>query len=86
MVYTIIVYDISVERQNEVREFLRKFLRHVQNSVFEGEITEGKLLYIVKRLKRMVTKEDHVVIYVLKGESCLKERIELGKEKENYFY
>ena len=41
--YLIVVYDISEERINKVRKILKKYFLWVQNSVFEGEISEGKL-------------------------------------------
>jgi len=87
MVYVIIVYDIGVERQNEVREFLKRFLNHVQNSVFEGEIEMSKVFYIRKYLERKIDKtQDSVIIYVLRGEWCLQEKFELGVRKEFDFY
>ena len=42
------VYDINVKRVQKVLKICRKYLTWVQNSVFEGEITPGKL----ERLKR----------------------------------
>ena len=87
MVYVVIVYDIGVERQNEVREFLKRFLNHVQNSVFEGEIEMSKVVYIKKWLERKIDKsKDSVIIYVLRGKWCLQERHELGVKKELDFY
>lgn len=87
MVYVIIVYDIGVERQNEVREFLKKFLNHVQNSVFEGELEMSKVIYIKKWLERKIDKDkDSVIIYVLRGEWCLQNKYELGVKKEFDFY
>ena len=87
MVYVIIVYDIGVERQNDVREFLKRFLNHVQNSVFEGEIEMSKVIYIKKWLERKIDKnKDSVIIYVLRGEWCLQDRLELGVKKEFDFY
>ncbi|BBL45733.1 CRISPR-associated endoribonuclease Cas2 [Nanobdella aerobiophila] len=86
MVYVIIVYDINIERQNKVREFLKMHLNHVQNSVFEGEILESSLFFIKKRLEKIINKEeDSVLIYVLPGRGYIKERIELGKNKEYEF-
>ncbi len=86
MVYVIIVYDIAVERQNEVREFLKKYLDHVQNSVFEGEIKPAKLYFIRKVLSKMIDKEkDSVIIYVLQGKNILEERIVIGVDKKTDF-
>lgn len=87
MVYVIVVYDIGVERQNDVREFLKKFLNHVQNSVFEGEIEESKVFYIKKWLERKIDKnKDSIIIYVLRGNWCIKDKHEIGIKKEFDFY
>lgn len=53
----------------------------MQNSVFEGEITEAKLKRITQRLETMINlKEDSVLIYQLWDEKWLK-REELGVSK-----
>lgn len=44
----------------------RKYLYWVQNSVFEGEITEGRLKKLIIELERIMDKEeDSVIIYKL---------------------
>ena len=78
--YVIVVYDINVERQNDVREFLRRYLKWIQNSVFEGELTPSQLFYIKRKLKTMIDGRDRVIIYVLPQKSCLKERVEIKLE------
>ncbi|SUY64384.1 CRISPR-associated endoribonuclease Cas2 [Clostridium sporogenes] len=39
--FVILTYDIEEKRINRVRKTLKKYLVWTQNSVFEGEITEG---------------------------------------------
>jgi CRISPR-associated protein Cas2 len=41
--YVIIVYDVQVERIDDLRKYLRRYLDWVQNSVFEGELTLAQL-------------------------------------------
>lgn len=44
----------------------RKYLTHVQKSVFEGDITEGKVAMLRKEIELTVDKEnDFVIIYSL---------------------
>lgn len=38
-----IVYDVQAARMPKFLKYLRRYLTHVQNSVFEGELTQGKL-------------------------------------------
>ena len=62
--YIIIVYDVEVERLNKVRRFLRTKLHRVQNSAFEGEVTEAKLEKIKQGLLKIIDKErDCIYIY-----------------------
>lgn len=82
MPYAIIVYDVEVKRLNKIREFLRRFLFHVQNSVFEGGIKESDIYYIEKMLKKIINEEkDSVIIYVLPSNTILR-KIEIGKKFE----
>ena len=66
---------------------MQKISEHVQKSVFEGSITEAKLIKLKKELFRAIVKdEDSIIIYkfeTLKYSS--KEVIGLYKEKNNYF-
>jgi len=71
--YVIIVYDVSVERVSKVCQFLRRYLNWVQNSVFEGDVTDAELERIKSKLKEMVDKEeDSITIYILHSEKQLK--------------
>lgn len=62
--YVVIVYDVSVERLNKVRIFLKKYLDWMQNSVFEGEVTRAKLKEIEMGVRELIDEsEDSVIIY-----------------------
>ena len=61
--YLIVVYDIAVERIDRVRQFLKQYLNWVQNSAFEGELTEGEYEKIKIGLKRLIEeKEDSICL------------------------
>lgn len=62
--YVILTYDVKQKRVSKALKICRKYLTHVQRSVFEGWLTEAKL----KRLKRelegiLILSEDSVCIY-----------------------
>lgn len=62
--YVILTYDVRQIRVSKAMKICRKYLTHVQRSVFEGWLTEAML----KRLKReleavLVFTEDAVSIY-----------------------
>lgn len=79
--YLIIVYDIKVDRVNKVKGFLRTHLNWIQNSVFEGEVTQSEMEIIKKGLKKIINKsEDSVIIYRFRSDKAF-ERNVMGIEK-----
>ena len=81
----ILVYDINVERVQKVLKICRKYLNHVQNSVFEGEISEAKLEKLKQELKNVINVEkDSVIIYTFRTNWYSRREIigvEKGKEE-----
>ena len=62
--FVILVYDVNAKRTNKVMKTCRKYLIHVQRSVFEGKITEAKLEKLKKEIKKIChADEDSVMIY-----------------------
>ena len=62
--FVILVYDVNVKRTNKILKICRKYLIHVQKSVFEGTITEAKLNKLKSELGRTCKKEeDSIMIY-----------------------
>ena len=79
--YVIIVYDINVERVNKVKSFLRQHLFWIQNSVFEGEVSESEFEIIYNGLMAIIDKEvDSIIIYKLRMPELLNREV-LGVEK-----
>ncbi|MEM1634557.1 MAG: CRISPR-associated endonuclease Cas2, partial [Nanopusillaceae archaeon] len=59
-----------------------RYLIHVQNSVFEGEIKESDLFYISEYLKVLIDEEkDSVIIYVFPTQSSISKKIVIGREE-----
>lgn len=62
--FVILVYDIGEKRVGKILKITRKYLYRVQNSVFEGEISEANLKMLKKELfGKMNKKEDSLIIY-----------------------
>ena len=81
--YIIIVYEVSVERVSKVCNFLRSYLSWVQNSVFEGEITDSQLMRIENGLKNIIDENiDSIRIYIMRIKDVMNVKT-LGKEKAN---
>jgi CRISPR-associated protein Cas2 len=80
--YVLAVYDIGVKRVEKVRRFLIQYLGWVQNSVFEGEITEGQLAELADGVREIIDKKaDSVYIYCVSDKKWLAKDV-LGIEKE----
>ena len=79
--YVIVAYDVAVDRLDAVRKTLKQYLNWVQNSAFEGELTEGKLEELSMRIKDVIDeKTDSVICYSLSNPRWLKKRV-IGIEK-----
>ncbi len=81
--YVILVYDIGERRVVRALKICRMYLTWVQNSVFEGELSEAKLKQLKLRLKRMMNpKEDSVLIYRMRDKKFSNKEV-LGVEKNS---
>lgn len=79
--YVLLVYDIGEKRVAKALKTCRCYLNWVQNSVFEGEITEGKLKELLGRLKEIIKKkEDSILVYRFSYEGAFKKEV-IGREK-----
>jgi CRISPR-associated protein Cas2 len=76
--YVIMVYDVNVARVQKVLKTGRKYLTWVQNSVFEGELTEAQLARLQRTLQKIINpQEDSILFYILRTNAYL-ERQTLG--------
>ncbi|WP_457678424.1 CRISPR-associated endonuclease Cas2 [Thermovibrio sp.] len=79
--FVIVVYDASVERVQKFLKICRKYLVHVQRSVFEGELSEAQLRALQTELKEVMDeKEDSVIIYTFRTRKYYK-RVVMGQDK-----
>ncbi len=79
--YIILVYDIEEKRVGKMLKICRRYLNWIQNSVFEGEITEVKLKELIHEAGGIMDKEkDSLIIFKSRHEKWLEKQI-VGKEK-----
>lgn len=79
--YVIIVYDAAPKRGVKLLKFLRQHLIWIQNSVFEGDVTEAQFEIIKKGIKDNINKEkDSVIIYQFDSESYTNRQV-IGVER-----
>jgi CRISPR-associated protein Cas2 len=81
--YVIAMYDVGEKRVNKMLKLLRRYLNWIQNSVFEGEITEVKLLELKhKAMLIMDDKKDSLIIFKTRQEKWLEKEI-VGHERQD---
>lgn len=78
--YIVLVYDVSVERVSKVCKSLRRRLTWVQNSVFEGEVSEAEYKKIQLDLEKIIRGEDSVLCYCISNPKGWEKRV-LGRER-----
>ena len=81
--YVILVYDCGEKRVGKMLKLYRKYLNWIQNSVFEGKISEVKLKELtLKAEKIMDSDEDSLIIFSSRQEKWLEKQI-IGKERSS---
>lgn len=62
--FIILTYDVKQKRQRKIMKVCKKYLYHVQKSVFEGYLTEKQLFDLEKELEYYVDPEtDSLCVY-----------------------
>ncbi len=81
--YVILVYDIGERRVGKMLKLCRRYLFWIQNSVFEGEITDSKFIELkTKALQIMDVGFDSLIIFKTRQEKWLEKEV-VGKEKQS---
>ncbi len=81
--YVILVYDIGEKRVGKMLRLCRRYLNWIQNSVFEGELTDVKLKELILLAKEIMDKEEDSVILFTSRQNYWMEKQVVGKEKNN---
>jgi CRISPR-associated protein Cas2 len=79
--YIILVYDIDQKRVGKMLKLCRRYLSWIQNSVFEGEMTEVKLKELLHEAKGIMKEEsDSIIVFKSRQEKWL-DKMVVGLEK-----
>ena len=78
--YVILVYDIDQKRVAKMLKLCRRYLHHIQNSVFEGEITSVKLKELVSEARLFMKDSDSLIVFKSRNEKWLEKEV-YGREK-----
>lgn len=77
------VYDMGEKRVGKMLKLCRKYLNWIQNSVFEGDITEVKLKELQHHAKDIMNSdEDSIIIFKSRDAKWLEKKI-IGREKND---
>lgn len=79
--YVILVYDIGERRVAKMLKLCRQYLNWIQNSVFEGEISEVRLKELIIKAKNIMELDaDSLIIFSSRQEKWLEKQI-VGVER-----
>lgn len=79
--YVILVYDVNQKRVGKMLKLCRRYLNWIQNSVFEGDITEVKLKELIHKSRKIIDEEaDSLIIFKSRDARWLDKEI-IGNEK-----
>ena len=81
--YVVLVYDVGEKRVGKMLKLCRKYLNWIQNSVFEGEITDVKLNELKWKAIQLLDEEtDSIIIFKSRQEKWLDKEI-VGRERQS---
>ena len=69
--YVVMVYDLEADRTQKALKLGRRYLTHVQNSVLEGEISEGDLAALKDEIDDLLIPGESTIIYELSSDTLL---------------
>jgi CRISPR-associated protein Cas2 len=79
--YVVLVYDIEEKRVGKMLKLCRRYLNWIQNSVFEGEISDVKLKELIQEAKSIMKEEkDSIIVFKSRQEKWLEKQV-VGKER-----
>ena len=74
--YVILVYDCGEKRVSKMLKLCRRYLNWIQNSVFEGNITELMLKKLKCEAKEIMDEEeDSLIIFASRQEQWLEKEV-----------
>ncbi|MBK7223875.1 MAG: CRISPR-associated endonuclease Cas2 [Saprospiraceae bacterium] len=81
--YIILVYDCGEKRVGKMLKLCRQYLNWIQNSVFEGELSDAQLMELEYRCKEIMKREeDSIIIFSSRNQAWMQKKV-IGKEKND---
>ena len=79
--YIVLVYDVSKDENGRKRwchifKICKKYMTHIQNSVFEGELSKVQLIKMQKELAPYINNElDSVILFKSRQQKWVENKI-----------
>lgn len=90
--YVILVYDIKSDKDGQkvlakTFKICKKYLTHIQNSVFEGEISDSQFLKLKMELNTVIRDDkDSLIVFKCRSEKWIpKEFLGIKDDKTSNF-
>ncbi len=81
--YVILVYDFREKRVGKMLKLCRRYLNWIQNSVFEGEISEARLKELLMKSGKFMDKdEDSIIVFKGLSQMSMEKQI-IGRERSS---
>lgn len=81
--YVILVYDMGQKRVGKMLKLCRRYMNWIQNSVFEGEMTEVQLRELLYEARRIMNEEeDSLILFKNRDQKWLDKQI-VGVERQS---
>ena len=58
--YVLMTYDVQAKRTEKFKKLMRKYLIHIQNSVFSGDLPESKLIELQRQISQLLLPGENV--------------------------
>ena len=81
--YVILVYDVDQKRTAKMLKLCRRYLSWIQNSVFEGEISEVQLKQLTSEARNLMDEKDSLIFFKSRDEKWLEKEIIVRGVKRN---
>ena len=78
--YVILVYDFGERRVGKMLKLCRRYLNWIQNSLFEGEISEVRLKELLMQCDAFMKKEEDSIIIFSGSSQNAMDKVIVGKE------
>lgn len=81
--FIVLAYDVNQKRVSKIMKLCRKYLTHIQKSVFEGILTEKSLAKLKREISNAIDcNVDHVCLYQWESMKYTKKE-QIGMVKKN---